>query len=141
MNTLKTLGHVLKESFKPPNLDAKGQYSDEQQKLIDDNTIAATWIDFATTSAPKKLVKGITLAKEKLEILDEEYKLGREGCDLEALNGMVDDLKLCDGEKSSVFFVKLQDLNGKFDNFKVSGGKDYKRDYKELLIKVANSCR
>ena len=44
--SLKKLGHVLEESFKLPNPDTKGQYTDEQQKLIDDNTMAATWIDF-----------------------------------------------------------------------------------------------
>ena len=54
-------------------------------------------LTFATTSAPKKLVKGVTLAKEKLEILDEEDEFGREGCDLDALNGMFDELKLGDG--------------------------------------------
>ena len=133
---LKKLKHVLQDAFVLPGGTGK---DDAEKQLIDDNDMASTWILLACTGAPKQLIKNETLAKEMLKKLDEEFDLGSEAYDLEALNAKFDALKLQDGEKPSVFFVRMDEMNAKFEKFQKKNGKEYKKDPRELLIKIA-SC-
>ena len=133
---LKKLKHVLDKSFKLPAAPGK---DDAEKKLIEDNEMALTWVLLATTGAPKQLIKHETIARDAIEKLNEEFDLGSETYDLEELNAKFDALKLQDGDKPSVFFVRMDDLNAKFEKFHIANGKEYKKDSKELLIKIA-SC-
>jgi hypothetical protein len=137
---LKKLKHVLDATFVlPTRQDATTAWTDEQKKLIDDNDTACTWFSFATTGAPKKLIKKKTLAREMLAILDDEYDVGKETEDLQVVQKKFDEIKLSDGEPPSVFFTELEDINNKFDDFQEAGGKDYTKDAKELIIKITES--
>ena len=137
---LKKLKHVLESSFTlPTKADPSKPWTEEQKKLIDDNDTACTWFSFATTGAPKKLIKRKTLAREMLEVLNDEYDVGKETEDLQVVQRKFDKLMLSDGEAPSVFFTELEDINNKFDDFQEVGGKSYKKDAKELVIKITES--
>ena len=114
--TLKKLKHVLEPTFAlPTRTDPTTAWSDEQKKIFEDNDTASTWIRLATTGAPKELIKeGATLAREMLDRLNDEYDVGTESCDLEVVQRRFDKLQLVDGEKPSLFFVKLESINAKF---------------------------
>jgi len=134
------LKHVLDSSFKlPTKTDPTTVWTKEEKKLIDDNDRACTWFSFATTGAPKKLIKKKTLTREMLEAHDDEYDIGKEMEDLQVVQRKFDDLKLSDGEAPSVFFTELEDINNKFEDFQATGGKSYKMDAKELIIKITES--
>ena len=85
--------------------------------MINDNNTTCTCFSFATTGAPKKLIKKKKLAREMLEELDDEYDVGKEMEDLQVVQRKFDELKLNDGEASSVFFTELEDINNKFEDF------------------------
>jgi len=59
--------------------------------------------------------------------------------DLQVVQRKFDKLKLSDGEAPSVFFTELEDINNKFEDFQETGGKSYKKDAKELIIKITES--
>ena len=70
---LKKLKYVLQDSFAlPTRADATVAWTDAQQKIIDDNDTACTWLSFATTGAPRKLIRKQTLAKDMIERLDDK---------------------------------------------------------------------
>ena len=87
----------------------------------------------------KKLIKKKTLAREMLEILNDEYDVGKEKEDVQVVQRKFDELKLSDGDAPSVFFTELEDINNKFDYFQEAGGKSYKKDATELIIKITES--
>ena len=137
---LKKLKHVLATSFQlPTRADVAIAWTKDEKKLIDDNDTACTWFSFATTGAPKKLIKKKKLAREMLEVLDDEYDVGKETEDLQVVQRKFDELKLSDGEAPSVFFTELEDINNKFEDFQETGGKSYMKDAKELIIKITES--
>jgi len=87
----------------------------------------------------QKLIKKKKLAREMLEVLDDEYDVGKEMEDLQVVQRRFDELKLSNGEAPSVFFTELEDINNKFEDFQETGGKSYMKDAKELIIKITES--
>jgi len=71
--------------------------------LIDDKDTACTWFSFATTGAPKKLIKKKKLAREMLEVFDYEYDIGKEMEHLQVVQRRFE-------EAASVFFTELEDM-------------------------------
>ena len=134
--SLKEVDYVLEPSFTVPT--APGKTDDEKLKIKHDK-IARTWIKLTCQGNPHYLVKNCDTAKEMIDKLDDEYELGKESYDMETLDLEFEQLTLEDGEKPSVFFVKLEELNIKYDQFQETNGKQYKKDERELIIKVSNS--
>jgi len=137
---LKKLKHVLDSSFQfPTRTDATVAWTKDEKKLIDDNDTACTWFSFATTGAPKKLIKKKKQAREMLEVLDDEYDVAKEMEDLQVVQKKFDELNLNDGEAPSVFFTEVEDINNKFEDCQETGGKSYKKGAKEMIIKITKS--
>lgn len=97
---------------------------------------ARTWIKMTTSGNPHYLVKNCATALEMMQMLDE---LGKESYDMETLDLEFDNMVLEDGDQPSVFFVRLEELNIKYDQFQEANGKQYKKDERELIIKISNS--
>ena len=74
-----------------------------------------------------------------LEVLDDEYDVGKEMEDLQVVQRKFDELWLSDGKAPSIFFTELEEINNKFEDFQEIGGKSYKKDAKELIIKITES--
>lgn len=107
--------------------------------MINNNDTARTWFRFATIGAPKKLIKKKKLAGEMLEVLDEEYDVGKEMEDSQVVQRKFDELKLNDGEAPSAIFTELEDINNKFEDIQEEGGKSYKKDAKALIVTITES--
>ncbi len=137
---VEKLKHVLDSSFQlPTRSDVMTAWTKDEKKLFDNNDTACTRFSFATTGAPKKSIKIKKLAREMLEVLDDEYDVGKEMEDLQVVQRKFDELKLSDGEAPSVFFTELEDINNKFEDFQETCGKSYKKDAKEMIIKITES--
>ena len=74
-----------------------------------------------------------------LEVLDDEYDVGKEMEDVQVVQRKSDEVKLSDGEAPLVFFTELEDINNKSEYFQETGGKSYKKDAKEMIIKITES--
>ena len=132
---LKDLEEVLEDTFTVPTTAA----TDEDKAKVKNDKKARTWFKLTTSGPPHHLIKELKTAKAMFSKLENEYDLGKEDYDQETLELMFNQLVLEDGQKPSVYFVRLEELNIKFEKFQKPGGKEYKKDARELIIKVSNS--
>lgn len=133
---LKEVEAVIQPGFVLPNATTTDA---NEKKLIKSDRFARTWIKMTTSGNPHYLVKNCATALEMMQMLDAEYELGKESYDMETLDMEFDNMVLEDGDQPSVFFVKLEELNIKYDQFQEANGKQYKKDERELIIKISNS--
>jgi len=133
---LKEVEEVIVPGFVVPA--ATSTYAADKWKIKNDR-YARTWVKTTTSGNPHYLVKNCATALEMMQMLDAEYELGKESYDMETLDMEFDNMVLEDGDQPSVFFVKLEELNIKYDQFQEVNGKQYKKDERELIIKISNS--
>jgi hypothetical protein len=133
---LKEVEEVIEPGFVVP---ASSTTDADEKKKIKNDRYARTWIKMTTSGNPHYLVKNCATALEMMQMLDAEYELGKESYDMETLDMEFDNMVLEDGDQPSVFFVKLEELNVKYDQFQEANGKQYKKDERELIIKISNS--
>ena len=104
---LKDLEEVLEDTFIVPTAPA----TDEEKKQVKNDKLARTWFKLTTSALPHYLIKDLKSAKAMLTTLENEYDLGKEDYDQETLDLMFNQLILEDGQKPSVYFAKLEELN------------------------------
>ena len=82
------------------------------------------------------LIEDMETAKEMKQALDKEYKLGDKEYDLEHVAQLFEECNLDINLNPSVYFTTLTKINKKFEKFNETGGKDYRKDDRELFIKI-----
>ena len=134
----KELEYVLEETFKLPTKLELAKDPDLKKKVEDDKK-ARVMFKMTTEDEPNDLIEELDTAKEMKDTLDSEYKLGDKEYDLEYLQNQFDECKLEGTQNPTLFFTKMGTINKKFKKFKLSNGKEYTKDSRELMIKIKKS--
>ena len=139
------LEHTLEETFTSPkskDLIKKGTDGEpdkeETQQYKDDHN-ARSVIKLTLEKSAFKLCKDCKSAQEMMKILKDEYMLGSKLYDHRALKNEFDACKLGEKENPNLFFIKLDNINDKFDSFSTISTKKYKRDAAELLMHIQDN--
>ena len=139
------LEHTLEPSFTSPKSkdlikkDTNGDPDKEETQQYKDDHKARSVIKLTLEKTAFKLIKDCKSAQDMIKILKEEYMLGSKLYDHRSLKNEFDACKLADKENPSLFFIKLDNINDKFEHFVTVSSKNYQRDSAELLMHIQDN--
>ena len=139
------LEHTLEPSFTSPKSkdlikkDTNGDPDKEETQQYKDDHKARSVIKLTLEKTAFKLIKDSKSAQDMIKILKEEYMLGSKLYDHRSLKNEFDACKLADKENPSLFFIKLDNINDKFEHFVTVSSKNYQRDSAELLMHIQDN--
>ena len=139
------LEHTLEETFTSPKSKdmikkgTDGEPDKEETQQYKDDHKARSVIKLTLEKTAFKLCKDCKSAQEMMKILKDEYMLGSKLYDHRALKNEFDACKLGEKENPNLFFIKLDNINDKFEKFSTISTKNYQRDAAELLMHIQDN--